>query len=290
MLSKATTAFLVSGASFVTAACATSVWQPAVGTTWQIILSGTLNIDTSSPSVTPDVAVYDIDLFGNTNEGEDASKIAALHQLGKKVICYFSAGSYEPGRPDSSLFTSADKGNELDGWPGEYWLNLNSNNVRDIMAARIKTASDMGCDAIDPDNVDGYGENDGDNGSFTLTEADSIDYVKFLASEAQQYGMATGLKNAGEIINSVLSVVQFSVNEQCAEYSECSTFEAFTKAGKPVFHIEYPHGDDEDNTSTVSTVTKYCSISDFSTVLKDMDLDGWVEFCDKSTATTKVSN
>lgn len=134
------------------------------------------------------------------------------------------------------------------------------------------------------------GENKGDNGSFTITQADSIDYMKFLATEAAKYNMAIGLKNAGEIIDSLLSVVQFSVNEQCSEYDECSDFEGFIDAGKPVFHIEYPHGDDEDNTSTVSSVTKYCSPSTFSTVLKDMDLDGWVEYCDKSTATTAVSD
>lgn len=82
--------------------------------------------------------------------------IAHLHALGKRVVCYFSAGSYEPNRPDSSQFQSSDLGGELSGWPGEHWLKLSSSSVRNIMANRIAYAYDKGCDAIDPDNVDGY--------------------------------------------------------------------------------------------------------------------------------------
>ncbi len=134
---------------------AASVWKPAVGATWQIILQGSLKLDASSTSVTPNVEIYDIDLFTNTKNGADRTVIDALHRLNKKVICYFSAGSYEPNRPDSGKFNDADIGNELNGWPGEHWLNLNSQSVRDIMAARVQLAAKMGCDAIDPDNVDG---------------------------------------------------------------------------------------------------------------------------------------
>ncbi|KAH8887878.1 hypothetical protein GQ53DRAFT_749547 [Thozetella sp. PMI_491] len=277
-----------------------AVWQPAVGTSWQIILSGSLKLTSSSTSVTPNVDVFDIDLFTNTKNGVDTTVIDALHRLNKKVICYFSAGSYEPGRPDSSQFAAADKGNELDGWPGEYWLNLNSQNVRNIMAARIALAAKMGCDAVDPDNVDGYGENGGKNGAFTIKQADSISFVKFLATEAQKNNIAIGLKNAAEIIDDVLSVVQFSVNEECVAVKECSTFLAFTDASKPVFHIEYPNGDDGSSRTPVSDTTGWCQkekeddnktydITKFSTVIKNMDLDGWVQLCDKSTAVSPTN-
>lgn len=128
-----------------------SIWQPKVESTWQIVLLQPLKIDSTSPSITPDVDVYDIDLFDNPKATFDA-----LHTLGKKVICYFSAGSYEDNRPDSSSFEAADKGNGLDGWPGEYWLQLNSSNVRSIMGKRLELAASKGCDGVDPDNVDGF--------------------------------------------------------------------------------------------------------------------------------------
>jgi hypothetical protein len=128
-----------------------TVWQPSVGDSWQTVLQNPL--DMSKPLSPSNVSIYDIDLFTNPNTTIAKLKAAPLN---KKVICYFSAGSYEPDRPDSNQFTAADRGNELDGWPGEYWLNLKSQNVRNIMTARLMLARAKGCDGVDPDNVDGY--------------------------------------------------------------------------------------------------------------------------------------
>jgi hypothetical protein len=44
----------------------------------------------------------------------------------------------------------------LIGWEKEKWLNLNSDNVRQIMAKRLELAAEKGCDAVDPDNMDAY--------------------------------------------------------------------------------------------------------------------------------------
>jgi hypothetical protein len=106
--------------------------------------------DSEEPSIQPDVDVYDIDVFDNS-----AETIAKLHRLGKKVIGYFSAGTYEKWRPDSRQFGKADLGKPMDDWD-ERWVDVRSGNVRAIMAKRIQLAAEKGCDAIDPDNVDGY--------------------------------------------------------------------------------------------------------------------------------------
>jgi hypothetical protein len=127
------------------------IWQPAVNSTWQIELMQPINLNATSTSVSPDVDVFDIDLFDNSKDVVDA-----LHRLGKRVICYLSAGSFEPDRPDSGDFQASDQGAELDGWSGEYWLNTSSANVRSIMSKRLELASKRGCDAVDPDNTDGY--------------------------------------------------------------------------------------------------------------------------------------
>jgi hypothetical protein len=157
-----------------------SFWKPPAGASWQIVLEYPLN-DTS-----PNVTVYDIDLFDNPN-----STISALHALNRSVICYFSAGSYENWRPDAGQFKPSDYGKELDGWPGEYWLNTNSTNVRNIMSARLALAASKGCDGVDPDNVDGY---DNDTG-VDLTTSDAVDYLTFLAIGAHGLNMSLGLKN-----------------------------------------------------------------------------------------------
>lgn len=131
-----------------------SLWKPRVNDTWQIVLQSSILLDADATSVTPDVAVYDVDLFETSVETIDT-----LHRLDKKVICYFSGGSYESKRPDSGDFTADDQGKTLDGWPDEKWLKLGSENVRKIMKGRVELASKKGCDGVDPDNVDGYVSN-----------------------------------------------------------------------------------------------------------------------------------
>lgn len=241
-----------------------SFWRPTAGTTWQIVLEYPLN-DTSV-----DASVYDIDLFNNPT-----SMISALHAKNRSVICYFSAGSYEDGRPDSSQFTAADKGKELDGWPGEYWLNIKSSNVRKIMSARLALAASKGCDGVDPDNVDGYDNNNG----LGLTAQDSVDYLTFLAIGAHSLNMSIGLKNAGVIVNATIDMMQWEVNEQCVQYTECDSFQPFIAAGKPVFHIEYPKDAPSVSSSEKTSICGDKTATDFSTVLKNLNLDDWVETC-----------
>lgn len=106
--------------------------------------------------------------------------------------------------------------------------------------------------------------------------------------------MMTGLKNAGAIIDDVIDYVQFSVNEQCQQYDECDAFTAFPNASKPVFHIEYPAGDGDTQTKSfnTNTISKYCNIDapddgqGFNTVLKYMNLSGWVQYCNGQTYVT----
>lgn len=131
-----------------------AVWQPEVGAKWQIVLESGIEVGNS---VEPDVPIYDIDLFTNTDDGTDAGRvIGKLHDQGKKVICYFSAGTYEPGRPDSDQYENGDLGAQLPEWPKEKWVDIRHDNVRNIIKGRIDLAAEMGCDAIDPDNMDGY--------------------------------------------------------------------------------------------------------------------------------------
>jgi endo-alpha-1,4-polygalactosaminidase (GH114 family) len=226
----------------------TTIWQPAAGVKWQIQLIDAVE------DTTADADIWDIDLFDNT-----AVTISTLQSKGRKVICYFSAGTYEDWRSDISKFDSADFGSNLDDWPGEKWLNIKSTSVRSIMTSRLDMAKEKGCDGVDPDNIDAYGNENG----LGLTEADSIDFLTFLASEAHSRGMSIGLKNGGDIIGSVIDKMQWSVNEQCAEYNECDVYAAFTEVNKPVFHIEYS-GETIESDSSSSTDTTTDTTTDTS--------------------------
>ena len=126
---------------------------------WQIVLRNQVQIPPTSPPIQPaNVDVWDIDLFENTDNGQDDSAIRYLKGLPKKprVICYFSAGSFEPERSDWPANFDRDLyGNKLEGWE-EWWLDINSTVVQEVMFNRIRLAARLGCDAVDPDNVDGY--------------------------------------------------------------------------------------------------------------------------------------
>ncbi|MNS54794.1 hypothetical protein D3C72_876080 [compost metagenome] len=96
-------------------------------------------------------------------------------------------------------------------------------------------AVSKGCDAVDPDNVDGYTNSTG----LPLTAETQLDYNRFLAAEAHARGLAVGLKNDIAQVDVLAAEFDFAINEQCFKYKECGVYTAFTGQGKPVFQIEY---------------------------------------------------
>ncbi len=204
-----------------------SWYRPAVTTTWQWQLQPNAegNINTAY-----DVEVYDIDLFDTPD-----SVIADLHAQGRKVIAYFSAGTYEPFRSDAGEFQPSDIGNTLEDFADERWLDVRSENVRQIMLARLDHAAARGFDGVEPDNVDGYTNDSG----FPLTAADQLAFNRFIANEAHERNLSVGLKNDLDQITELVQYFDFSVNEQCHEFDECDRLAPFVEAGKPVLSAEY---------------------------------------------------
>ncbi len=199
-------------------------YKPDINTSWQWQLTG--NINTSY-----NVELYDIDLFDSSIE-----LIKSLQDDGKKVICYFSAGSYEDWRDDEADFPTAVLGDDLDGWDGERWLDISKINLlKPIMTARLDLAKSKGCDGVEPDNVDGYTNSTG----FNLSANDQLAYNKFIANEARKRGLSVGLKNDLEQITDLELFYDFAVNEQCHYYNECELIQPFIDAKKPVLNVEY---------------------------------------------------
>lgn len=198
-------------------------YRPGVGTTWQLQLTGTVNTAHAAD-------LYIIDLFDSS-----PALIAALQATGRKVICYFSAGSYENWRSDAWRYAGSDLGNTLSGYPDERWVDIRSANVRAILFARMDLAVSKGCDGVDPDNVDGYTNNTG----FPLTAQHQLDFNAALANAAHERGLAVSLKNDIEQIGALLPYFDFAVNESCHVYNECHRLAPVIAAGKPVFNVEY---------------------------------------------------
>lgn len=203
----------------------TDIWRPKPGTSWQWQLQG--DIDTSF-----DVDMYDIDLFDTPQ-----SVIDKLHSDGRIVVCYFSAGSYEEWRSDANAFSSNLLGSPLGDWPGEWWLDIRKidQGLGPTMQARLDLAVSKKCDAVEPDNIDGYQNRNG----LGLTYDDQLVYNRWLATEAHARGLSIGLKNDLDQVSELVVDFDWALNEECFNYNECDLLVPFVSAGKAVFGVEY---------------------------------------------------
>lgn len=215
VVTKATTPVVVSPASF----------SPGSSHYWQL---------QGSVSTTHNASVYGIDLEDNENTG----LVDTLKAQSKQVVCYISAGSYEQWRSDAGEFDqNNDLGNPLGDWPGEFYLNIKSDNVRRIMRSRIDRAVAANCDALEPDNTDAYQASNG----LGLTSQDQVDYLLFLANYAHSKGLSIGLKNTVDLIAdaNLADKFDFTLNESCYVYNECDALKPFIDANKAVYIAMY---------------------------------------------------
>ncbi|CAM9760466.1 unnamed protein product, partial [Discosporangium mesarthrocarpum] len=243
---------------------AKDIWQPTIGLTWnwQLQFDEEEGIDTSI-----EVDVFDIDLFDVPQ-----ATINELHDKGKKVVCYFSAGTWEDWRDDAGKFKNKVKGENLADWEGEKWLDITHkarSGVRKIMKKRLKTARDKNCDGVEPDNVMVYAEGKETTG-FKVTAKEQRNYDKYLIKKAHKYGLAIAMKNDIDHLEDLHEDFDFAINESCIIYNECAGYtDTFLTAGKPVFHAEYK----DDNTS--GNKPEFCDeVPDgFSSIFKVRDGD-----------------
>ncbi len=223
---------------------------------WQIQYSGDIDLDL-------DVEVYNLDLFDTSS-----AVIDYLHQRGVFVQCYISAGSFEDWRPDAPDFPSEILGNDLDGWPGEKWLDVRRLGLlQPILEGRFDLAVKKGCDGVDPDNLDGYDNETG----FPINASDQLSFNKFLSRAAHSRGLSIGLKNDLNQIAELEPYFDWIINEECFYYQECSLLSPFVEVGKTVFVIEYELEPDE-----------FCLQSNqlgFNALVKNWELDSYLVDC-----------
>ncbi len=231
------------------------LWKPKPGTTWHWQLSGTID-------VTVEAEMFDVDLFETST-----STINNLHQRGRAVVCYMSAGSWEDYRPDADQFPDEVKGRS-NGWPGEKWLDIRQLDVlRPIMEARLDLCAKKGFDGVEFDLISGFTNNTG----FPLTAADQTTYNLFLANAAHARGLSAGFKNNVEQAAAQQRHFDFAVNEECYAYNECSMLTPFINANKAVFHVEYD-----------IRTSKFCPATTslgFSSMKKRLNLGTWQQTC-----------
>ncbi|KAJ3202603.1 hypothetical protein HDU67_000395 [Dinochytrium kinnereticum] len=262
------------------ATAASAQWyKPPARLQWQWQLSspftaGNLLVDYPKDFVT----LYEIDLFDNTK-----ATIDFLHSKGKKVTCYFEAGTWVKERPFSALYPTEAIGKPYEApYENELWLDIRHPGVRDVIKNKVlPLAKQKGCDAVGPDNVQGYERDSyctgfescetkkctGPNSNWDITKVCKVDYEawldfnKFLAAEAHALGMAVALKNNKYQASALVLSHDFVLSEQCLQYKECDDYKVFVSAGKPVLLAEY-------RTSNLNATCKAADSLGFSAMKK----------------------
>jgi hypothetical protein len=190
---------------------------------WQVQLQG--RIDTS-------VRARFFDIDGSTS----ARTVRVLHRRGRKVACYLNAGSWEAFRSDRRAFPPEVLGRRYAGYPDERWLDIRRIDLlAPILRARIDACKAKRFDGVDPDNLNGYENPTG----FPLTAADQLRFNTWLANEVHARGLSVGLKNDGPQARTLVPYFDWVIVEECIAQRNCGEYAPFTRAGKPVFAIEY---------------------------------------------------
>ncbi len=247
---------LVALTSFATVRAGGPSWVPSKTDAWQYQLGGT--IDT-----TVDADVFDIDAFETS-----AATVTALHAIGRHVVCYIDAGSWESYRPDAGRYPASVIGRKVPGWANERWLDIRQLSVlQPILRARLDRCVAKGFDGVEFDWVDGYVLATG----FPITRADQLRFDRWLATAAHRRGLAVGLKNALGLVEPLVPSFDFAVNEQCFQYRECYRYRPLLDAGKAVFNVEYdiPRSAFCDRAAALGIVA----------MRKHLELDAWRRAC-----------
>jgi len=236
------------------------VWKPKAGTTWNWSLGQNPN---KLPLVAGEYDVIDIDLYDVSKE-----TIKEMHNLGLKVICYFSAGTYEPFRKENKGMVDVEGlvRTKMKDWD-EYWLDIRVEGIKPFMISALDVAKEKGCDGAEFDNVDGYSNVKWDD---KFTAQDQIKYNSWLAEKAHERGIAAGLKNSVGLLKDLVDKFDFAINEQCSDYNECKAYTVFLDQNKPVFTALYGL---ETNKTFMSKVCSAVGTLDLSVIIKDPSQD-----------------
>jgi Glycoside-hydrolase family GH114 len=239
-------------------------WCPEPGLTWQVQRIGPID-------ATVDAAVYGVPMFAT-----DVATIAALHGEDRRVVCWFSAGISTWSDPDRNTVLPATGPDIVPGQP-ERWIDLGSSIVRDAMLVRLDQAVALGCDAVEPGDIDGYLADSG----LPLTREGTVEFVAWLADGAHARGLAIALHDGNELAADLEPAVDLAMDYGCMAAGTCAQLGVFGSAGKLVLHAEIVPA--EMVAEIEPLAAELCPQSDMLalvTIFKKPDLNAWRHPCD----------
>ena len=231
-------------------------WRPSPGSTFHMQLTGPL--DTSL-----DADVYVVD-GENTSDGE----LDELKARGR-VLCYFSAGSWEPWRQDAAAFPDSALGAPVEGYPEERWLDVRDGGVRENIEGRVERFFGKGCDGVAPGLLASHPADSG----IPLTSSDQLDYAHFVAVAAHARGMAVAYSGADAWTQTLEPDFDLGLSVGCLSRGTCDAWLVIRQAGKAVFLVET--GDEGD----LDRVCAEARALGFDAILTDQNLSGFRLVC-----------
>ncbi|KNC86007.1 hypothetical protein SARC_01808 [Sphaeroforma arctica JP610] len=198
--------------------------------------------------VQSDHYIVSVDMFDKSE-----SYIQDLHDDGHWVLCYISVGTIESWRPDANDFPSNCKGLDMADWEGETWFKMTDQSCWPLMESRFKMARDKGCDGIEMDNMDCYVNKCISGKDSSDLKQPQIDYSKFLAETAHDYGMGAGQKNVPALVDSLVNTFDLAVLEECNDYNECGYYNSFRDQNKAIVGVEYKSSSDNAGCSSAAS-------------------------------------
>lgn len=232
-----------------------SATRVSPGMRLQYQVSGELDLSVSADA-------YVSDMFDT-----EPAQIAELHGAGRIALAYFSAGSFEPWRPDAGDFDTRAIGSPLAGYPNEHWLDVRSSNVRAIMQARLQLARSKGFDGVFPGALGGSAVDSG----FPLSDADQADYDLFLASEARTLQLTPGLSVHAMFSPQLAAAFDWAITFGCLAADSCEQLQPFVARDKAVFDLE--------TSGDLSELCPQAAALGIALSLKRQNYDAWSKPC-----------
>lgn len=226
------------------------------GVKWQIEIQNP--VDPRVGLQPSDAKVIDVDLF---HASKDPTLIPTLHEAGATVLCYFNLGAVQTTDCDWTSWESdglMKTSQTVENYVQEKYVDVTDAAVLELHKSRIDLAHQIGCDGLDPDNIDTFELSADESIGKQITQDDMVNFLTTLAEYAHSktttlgHSLMIGQKNAWSITERVHEFMDFAISENCvgsvnvgsnrgAPDEFCTVFQKYyADNGKPAFDIEYP--------------------------------------------------
>ena len=175
-----------------------------------------------------------VDVYVVDANAVPTATLDGLRASGRRTVCYFSAGTWEPWREDAYRFPPSVLGTNPIAVPDERWLDTRDQRVRDLMVQRLVRVRAKNCDAVHLGLVDLAPANSG----FAISAQDYMDYARFLAAAARAQNLGVLYESDDRFAVELSPHFDALLIFNCINQGRCAVVAPVRAAGKAEFAVE----------------------------------------------------